>query len=151
MVMMYDAIIIGGGPGGSTAGSALARAGKKVLILERERFPRFHVGESLIPFGNDIFSAIGVWEKMERAGFMPKLGAEFVLGNSKAGISIIFGRYLAKRYAHTFQVERARFDDLMLGHAVESGCKVWQETQVKSATVTESGATITCARNGETQ
>jgi len=75
----YDAIIIGGGPGGSTAGSTLARAGKKVLILERERFPRFHVGESLIPYGNDIFKSIGVWEKMQAANFMPKLGAEFVL------------------------------------------------------------------------
>jgi len=49
MVALYDAIIVGGGPGGSTAGAALARAGKNVLILERERFPRFHVGESLIP------------------------------------------------------------------------------------------------------
>jgi len=74
--MPYDAIIIGGGPGGSTSGTALARAGKKVLILEREHFPRFHVGESLIPYGNDIFSAIGVWEKMQQANFMPKLGAE---------------------------------------------------------------------------
>jgi 2-polyprenyl-6-methoxyphenol hydroxylase-like FAD-dependent oxidoreductase len=75
-LMPYDAIIIGGGPGGSTSGTALARAGKKVLILEREHFPRFHVGESLIPYGNDIFSAIGVWEKMQQANFMPKLGAE---------------------------------------------------------------------------
>ena len=49
----YDAIIIGGGPGGSTAGSTLAQAGKKVLILERERFPRFHIGESLIPYANE--------------------------------------------------------------------------------------------------
>jgi hypothetical protein len=69
------------------------------LILEREHFPRFHVGESLIPYGNDIFSAIGVWEKMQQANFMPKLGAEFVLGNSKATVSILFARYLARRYA----------------------------------------------------
>jgi flavin-dependent dehydrogenase len=149
--MQYDAIIIGGGPGGTTAGTALARAGKKVLIVERERFPRFHVGESLIPYGNDIFSAIGVWEKMRRANFMPKLGAEFVLGNSKATTSILFARYLAKRYAHTFQVERAVFDELMLRHAQESGCEVWQDTQVKSAAVTEEGSTVTCVRDGKTQ
>jgi flavin-dependent dehydrogenase len=147
--MVYDAIIIGGGPGGSTAGATLSRAGKKVLILERERFPRFHVGESLIPYGNDTFKAIGVWEKMQQADFMPKLGAEFVLSNSKASISIIFGRYLAKRYAHTFQVERARFDELMLNHAVECGCEAWQETQVQSASVTDEGATVTCAREGK--
>src|SRR6188474_3020935 len=101
---MYDAIIIGGGPGGSTAGSVLAQAGKKVLILERERFPRFHVGESLIPYGNDVLREIGAWDKMVAHGFMEKLGAEFVLGNSKAGINIIFGRYLDARYAQTFQV-----------------------------------------------
>jgi len=148
-MMAYDALIIGGGPGGSTAGTALARAGKKVLILERERFPRFHVGESLIPYGNDIFSAIGVWEKMSRADFMPKLGAEFVLGNSKAATSIIFGRYLAKRYAHTFQVERSRFDELMLNHAADSGCEVWQDAQVKSASVADDGATVTCVRDGK--
>jgi len=86
--MLYDAIIIGGGPGGSTSGATLARAGKKVLILERERFPRFHVGESLIPFGNDIFSAIGVWEKMRQAGFMPKLGAELLMPASEAHASL---------------------------------------------------------------
>src|SRR4026209_2579178 len=98
----YDAIIIGGGPGGSTAASVLAQAGKKVLILERERFPRFHVGESLIPYGNDELRAIGVWEKLMAGGFMPKLGAEFVLGNSSAMIRILFGRYLRAGYAQTF-------------------------------------------------
>ena len=87
--MSYDAIIIGAGPGGTTAGSVLAQAGKKVLILERERFPRFHVGESLIPYGNDELKAIGVWDKLEQGGFMPKLGAEFVLGNSKARICLL--------------------------------------------------------------
>src|ERR1700754_1612789 len=111
--MSYDAIIIGGGPGGSTAGSALAQAGKKVLIIERERFPRFHVGESLIPYGNDELRAIGAWDKLMNGGFMPKLGAEFVLGNSKAAISILFARYLDPGYARTFQVERARFDNLL--------------------------------------
>ena len=77
--MPYDAIIIGGGPGGSTAASVLAQAGKKVLVLERERFPRFHVGESLIPYGNDVLREIGAWDKMVKQGFMEKLGAEFVL------------------------------------------------------------------------
>lgn len=146
--MTYDAIIIGGGPGGSTAGSTLARAGKRVLILERERFPRFHVGESLIPYGNDIFSAIGVWDKIQEAGFMPKRGAEFTLGNSTAGIRILFGRYLAKRYSHTFQVERSRFDQLLLDHAVSCGCEVWEETQVKAVALSDEGVTVTCMRNG---
>ena len=149
--MTYDAIIIGGGPGGSTAGSVLARQGMKVLILERERFPRFHVGESLIPYGNDELRAIGVWDKLASGGFMPKLGAEFVTGDSKAKTSILFGRYLAAGYAQTFQVERARFDNLLLEHAIEAGCEVWQETQVKSAKVTEEGCGVVCTRGGETR
>lgn len=144
----YDAIIIGGGPGGSTAGSALARAGKRVLILERERFPRFHIGESLIPYGNDELRSIGVWEKLEHAGFMTKLGAEFVLGNSTAGIQVLFSRHLPQSYAQTFQVERARFDHLLLDHAEESGCEVWQETKVESVQVSDNGVTVTCLKEG---
>lgn len=149
--MLYDAIIIGGGPGGSTAGSALAKAGKKVLILERERFPRFHVGESLIPYGNDELRAIGVWDKLTNGSFMPKLGAEFVMGNSSAVIRILFGRYLAPGYAQTFQVERSRFDNLLLEHAMSLGCEVWQETRVQSATVSDGGAKVVCERNGTQQ
>ena len=128
----------------------LARGGMKVLILERERFPRFHVGESLIPYGNDELRSIGVWDKLAAGGFMPKLGAEFVTGDSTARTSILFGRYLAPGYAQTFQVERARFDHLLLDHAVEGGCEVWQETQVQSAAITEDGATVVCTRGGET-
>ncbi|MFT3992379.1 MAG: NAD(P)/FAD-dependent oxidoreductase [Luteolibacter sp.] len=147
---MYDAIIIGGGPGGSTAGSVLAKAGKKVLILERENFPRFHVGESLIPYGNDVLKEIGAWDKMMELGFMEKLGAEFVLGNSKAAINIIFGRYLKPGYAQTFQVERARFDNLLLENSVSLGCEVWQQAKVSSAEVMENGATVTCEYQGQT-
>jgi flavin-dependent dehydrogenase len=149
--MHYDAIIIGGGPGGSTAGSVLAKAGKKVLILERERFPRFHVGESLIPYANDELRAIGVWDKLMNGGFTQKLGAEFVTGNSSAMIRILFGRYLHKDYAQTFQVERSRFDNLLLEHATSLGCEVWQETRVLRASVTNDCVTVTCQRNGTEQ
>ncbi len=148
--MAYDAIIIGAGPGGTAAASVLARAGKKVLILERERFPRFHVGESLIPHINDELRAIGVWEKIEQAGFMPKLGAEFVLGNSAASTSVLFSRHLAPRHARTFQVERSRFDALLLDHAVSNGCEVWQETLVKSVAASDDGVGVTCLRGGRT-
>lgn len=146
--IIYDAIIIGGGPGGSTAATVLAQAGKKVLILERERFPRFHVGESLIPYGNEEMRAIGVWPKLERGGFMPKLGAEFVTGDSSAATRILFGRYLDPAYAQTFQVERSRFDQLLLEHSVESGAEVWQETSVKWVTTSNESVKVSCVREG---
>lgn len=149
LLRMYDVIVIGGGPGGSTAGSSLAKAGKKVLILEREKFPRFHVGESLIPFGNDELKKIGVWDKMMSAGFMPKLGAEFTMGNSKARIQVLFGRYLKADYAQTFQVERAKFDHLLLDHAESLGCEVWQECKVKTAKEEPDGFTVTCEHEGK--
>ncbi len=148
---MYDVIIIGGGPGGSTTGSALAQAGKKVLILEREKFPRFHVGESLIPFGNDVFRKIGVWDKMVNAGFMPKLGAEFVLGNAMAKIQILFARYLKPQHGQTFQVERSKFDHLLLNHSASLGCEIWEECKVTCVQEGKDHFAVTCEYLGETK
>src|SRR4029077_19118533 len=113
----FDVVIVGGGPGGSTAGAYLAMAGRKVLILEREKFPRFHIGESMLPFSNDIFKETGVWPKLERGGFMPKLGAEFCTANGSRFQRFWFGRGIGPAYAQTFQVERARFDQVLLNHA----------------------------------
>lgn len=145
----YDAIVVGGGPGGSIAGTFLAKAGQRVLILERERFPRFHIGESLIPYGNDVLRDSGAWPKLEAAGFMRKPGAEFTLGNARGSLRFWFGRNLPKAYAETFQVERARFDALLLDHARESGCEVASEAKAESFTEKENGVEISYRQNGE--
>jgi flavin-dependent dehydrogenase len=122
----YDTIIVGGGPGGATAGALLANAGQKVLILEKLKFPRFRIGESLLPFGNDVLKASGAWPKIESAGFIKKLGAEFVVGNDSRQLRFWFRNSLTPDHASTFQVERAKFDEILLDHARECGCEVRQ-------------------------
>ena len=126
----FDAIIIGGGPAGSTTGAYLSRAGLRVLIVEKARFPRFHIGESIMPVANGILQETGAWERVERAGFVPKHGAEFHVGNkSVLPRHVEFAKGLLPGVDYTFQVERAKFDHLLLDHAAESGCEVRQETK----------------------
>lgn len=81
----YDAVVLGGGPAGSCASSYLARAGYRVLLLEKERFPRFHIGESLLPYNHEILSELGVIPQMEAAGFPIQRGAQFHLRNGSKG------------------------------------------------------------------
>src|SRR5438874_5760660 len=120
----YDALIIGGGPGGSTAASYLAKAGRRVLVLEKEHFPRFHIGESLLPYNRRIFDEMGVLPALEAAGFPKKYGAQFHIGNASKCLKLIFQNGCFTRETSTFQVERATFDHILLKHARASGADV---------------------------
>lgn len=139
----YDVVIIGGGPAGSAAGSLLAQKGRSVLIIERENFPRFHIGESLIPFGNEILKSMGVWDKLESSGFMVKKGAEFTLSNSCGFQRFWFRNNLKAPFTETFQVERSRFDTILLDQAREHGCTIAQPARALSAQFSDSKVTLT--------
>jgi flavin-dependent dehydrogenase len=127
-----DVAVIGGGPAGSAAGAMLASGGLKVLILEKESFPRFCVGESLLPHGNDLLRELGVWQKMEEAGFLRKYGAEFCAGDRSRFQRFWFSRNMGPDHEYSYQVDRARFDQLLLDHARDQGCDVREGTRVLS-------------------
>src|SRR3954469_13951416 len=119
---MYDVAIIGGGPAGSTAATLLARAGRRVIVVEREKFPRFHIGESLLPFSLTAFDRLGVREKMDRV-FMPKYGGEIASACGTSEVKFYFKDGFRSRRDRSYQVTRSEFDKLLLDHARENGAK----------------------------
>jgi flavin-dependent dehydrogenase len=127
---IYDVAIVGGGPSGATAGTQLAKAGQRVIILEKEAFPRFAIGESLLPRGNDILRQIGVWPKLEQAGFLRKYGAEFCTGDGARLQRFWFGKNMGSSHEYSYQVERSQFDQILLEHAREQGCEVREQTRI---------------------
>jgi FADH2-dependent halogenase len=128
---IYDVAIIGGGPAGSTAGALLARAGRRVVILERDKFPRFHIGESLLPFSMQAFTRLGLHEKFKRAGFMEKFGGEMQGACSDDGVKFYFEDGFRSQTDRSYQVTRSEFDKVLLDHATESGAEVREETAVE--------------------
>ena len=140
----YDIVIVGGGPAGSTCGAMLRTYNKdlSVLIIERENFPRDHVGESQLPPIQRVLQEIGVWDKVEAAEFPIKIGASYTWGMTTEPWEFEFlplsevkqdqrpAAYEGWRQKTAFQVDRAIYDKILLDHAEELGCKVWQGKRV---------------------
>ena len=111
--------------------TTLARARRRVLVLERERFPRFHVGESLLPFSLPIFDRLGVHEKIRAAGFQKKYGAFFWNDETGSTRPVVFAEGRDPGHPMAYQVKRADFDNLLLRHAESCGAEVREETAVE--------------------
>jgi flavin-dependent dehydrogenase len=132
-----DVIVIGGGPAGSTAATLLAQQGFSVTLLERERFPRFQIGESLLPYNNDLFDRLGVTDQLLEGDFFPKFGAYFVTGDGSVGYGFRFDQRLRDPYRRSFQVKRAEFDHLLLRNAEKHGVDVREETNVTAVDISD--------------
>src|SRR2546423_3380569 len=138
---IYDVAIIGGGPAGSTAATLLAKAGRRVIVFEREKFPRFHIGESLLPFSVGTFDRLGVREKLDRT-FMPKFGGEITAACGTKGVKFYFKDGFRSQRDRAYQVTRSEFDKLLLDHSRENGAEVREETEVTKLDFADDGVKI---------
>lgn len=134
---MTDVIVIGGGPAGSTAAALLAQKGRSVLLLEKEKFPRFQIGESLLPYNNELFRRLGVLDQLGEDRAFPKYGAEFLTGDGKIGHRFHFGRHLKPEYRRSFQVRRSEFDELLLRNASANGVDVRENVNVTAVDLSD--------------
>ena len=116
-----DVIVIGGGPAGSTVSTLLAQQGVKVQLFERERFPRFHIGESLIPETYWVLKRLNMLEKMQKSHFVKKYSVQFVNASGKLSAPFYFHDNKPHECSQTWQVVRSEFDQMMLANAREHG------------------------------
>jgi flavin-dependent dehydrogenase len=125
-----DVIVIGGGPSGSTVSTLMAQRGKKVLLLEREKFPRFHIGESLIPQTYWVLERLKMLPKMKGSHFIKKYSVQFVNQRGKLSEPFYFVEHRPHESSQTWQVRRSEFDHMMLNNASEQGVEVHQGVRV---------------------
>lgn len=149
MPQQFDVLIVGAGPAGCTAGVLLAKAGLSVCLVEKDVFPRFKIGESLLPAGNSVLRRIGVWDKMDEAGFIRKYGGEFVSSDGSSRLNNIFSDGLIEGMDYTYQVERSRFDQLMLDNARDHGCTIKQPCKVVDSTLADGYWQASLVSSGE--
>jgi flavin-dependent dehydrogenase len=125
-----DVVVIGGGPAGSTVSTLIAQKGYKVQLFERERFPRFHIGESLIPETYWVFQRLGMLEKMKKSHFVKKHSVQFVNASGKLSAPFYFWDNKPHECSQTWQVVRSEFDTMMLNNAREHGVDAQEGVRV---------------------
>ena len=125
-----DVVVIGGGPSGSTCSTLLAKAGHKVELFERETFPRFHIGESLIPQTYWVLERLDMLPKLKGSHFVKKYSVQFVSQHGRLSEPFYFVDHRPEEASQTWQVRRSEFDHIMLNNARDHGVKVHEGIRV---------------------
>jgi flavin-dependent dehydrogenase len=147
----FDVVVVGGGPAGSAASATMARRGHRVLTVERETFPRFHIGESQLPALNGVLEELGVADKIRAEGFTEKWGASFTTADGSWDRYADFSRAVETPQPQTWQVPRARFDQILLEHAASVGAEVWLGFRAEAAEFKTDGVTLTIVAPDESR
>jgi flavin-dependent dehydrogenase len=140
-----DVFVVGGGPAGSTIAALLAERGHRVILADKDRHPRFHIGESLLPHNLPLFDRLGVRDKIE-ASAMHKYGIEFVSPYHGKSVKYDFGRAYDKRFPYSFQVKRSSFDHMLLQNAAAKGATVIEECRVGAVAFPDKENAVVTAR-----
>ena len=139
----FDVVVVGGGPGGSSTSTFLADGGLRVALFERERFPRFHVGESLMPATMLLLEELGARAAIEERGFQLKYGATFIDEDNNAATQTFYFLPGQPWPNYSYQVPRAEFDTVLLEHATKRGVTVFQPATVEGTEFDAGGVTLT--------
>ena len=139
----FDVVVVGGGPGGSSTATFLADGGLRVALFERERFPRFHVGESLMPATMLLLEELGAKAAIEERGFQLKYGASFIDEENNAATQTFYFLPGQPWPNYSYQVPRAEFDTVLLEHATKRGVTVFQPATVEGTEFDAGGVTLT--------
>jgi flavin-dependent dehydrogenase len=137
-----DVLVIGGGPAGSTISALLAQRGHNVVVIEKARHPRFHIGESLLPHNLPLFERLGVAHEIESIG-MPKYGAEFVSPRHERPVMFDFAEGWDKKFSSAYQVRRSEFDEILFRNAARCGARTIESCRVKDVRFKGFGAQVT--------
>ena len=138
----YDVVVIGGGPAGATLSTFLQRQGHRCLVLEGASFPRYHVGESLIPHAFGTLDRLGLLPKLRESHFPVKQSVRFVSVSGRQADPFYFSETIDGDASRTWQVERSEFDQICLDHARENGAEVRTQTQVRGVMFDNAGRAI---------